>query len=238
LSPSSGNHGSSNRNNNSNNNTQNKKLGGINSTKSERDHAHGAVDKRRRTDDASGAQPVKQQRTLFDMLDAPPRQLDKCQQVSVSQLPGEWVRRHAIGKEVKSWSKVYVPLIFSALGKVPESAQGVLRPKLAGREKVSDSAQIERAQEWWKARFSAWPRWVKKVADFIEQHGEASFVTQYIMTPSPRGKTTLVFSDGRGFGWLPHMNGRNQESIMEACEIDGEIAICVAASTAAPRNAT
>jgi hypothetical protein len=171
------------------------------------------------------------QQTLFNMMDGPSRKLAECEQVNIPQLPGEWARRHAIGKEVKSWSKVYVPLMYSALGRVPECAQTVLQPKLAGSQEVSTSDQIERAQHWWKSRFSAWPRWVKKVESFVQKHGEADFISQFIMSPNPRGKTTLVFNDGKGFGWLPHMNGRNQESVMEACEIDGEIAICVTAST-------
>ena len=67
---------------------------------------------------------------------------------------------------------------------------------------------------------------------FFDEGGAAAFAERFVCTPAPRGKTALVFGDGAGFGWLPHLHARNQERTMEAAAIDGEIALCVGVSTA------
>ena len=134
---------------------------------------------------------------------------------------------------MKSWSKVYVPLICIALGEVPAAAAAALRPQLTARQAVATPRQLRDAGEWWAARFSAWPRWARAVRALADAEGADTFVRMRVMTPAPRGKTTAVFGNGQEFGWLPHPHARNQERIMEAAEIDGEIAMCVGVSTAA-----
>ena len=48
-----------------------------------------------------------------------------------------WVLRGALGAEVRSWSKIYVPLIFCALGDVPECAAVACRADLYSSQYVS-----------------------------------------------------------------------------------------------------
>ena len=145
---------------------------------------------------------------------------------------GAWVRRHAIGREVKSWSKIYVPLIFSALEMVPPAAAATC--SIGPRQRVSLSSDIARAQAYWQARFSRWNTWVAALQRMIAVDTTPTFVEQYVMTPRPKGKTALVFSDGAGFGWLPHVSGRNQERIMQIAAVDGEIATCISISCGPP----
>ena len=165
----------------------------------------------------------------FGAADGPPKPGTVCPRVDVDIIPGAWVLRYAIGKEVKSWSKIYVPLIFSALGTVPSAAGATVH--LSRAQAVSTDAQLGRAQGWWAARFSKWGDWVAAVRRVVEREGLARFVGELLMRPPPRGKTTLVFGDGAGFGWLPHIVGRTQEQVMAMAGIDGEIATCVSFST-------
>ncbi len=182
---------------------------------------------------SKGSTATAGQRSILEALGAAPKELGQCSQLPVPGLPGEWVRTHAIGREVRSWSKVYVPLIYVALGEVPAAAAAALAPKLSARQAVATARQLERASAWWAARFSCWPRWVRAVRGVVRaEGGAAAFAERFVCTPAPRGKTALVFGDGAGFGWLPHLHARNQERTMEAAAIDGEIALCVGVSTA------
>lgn len=167
----------------------------------------------------------------FGAADPAPLKASDCQRVNVDLLgPTCWVLRHAIGKEVKSWSKVYVPLIYSALGTVPAAVVACMA--LSSKQRAATAADVARAQGWWQARFSQWPAWVAAVRRVVSaEGGDAPFAAHLLLSPRPKGKTTLVFGDGAGFGWLPHPPGRNQERIMAMAEIDGEIATCIAFST-------
>ena len=146
--------------------------------------------------------------------------------VAVEIIPGASVLRHAIGREVRSWSKLYVPLIFSALEHIPPAAASCL--VLSGKQTPASREQIARAQSWWRERFSLWPSWVQKVRALVAS--DPLIVEDIVLNPRPKGKTALVFSDAQNFGWLPHVCARNQERIMAMAGIDGEIATCVASS--------
>mmetsp|Transcript_64807 Transcript_64807/g.121500 ORF Transcript_64807/g.121500 Transcript_64807/m.121500 type:complete len:269 (+) Transcript_64807:15-821(+) len=143
-------------------------------------------------------------------------------------IPGAWVLQHAIGREVKSWSKIYVPLLFSALGHVPEACARCVA--LGPRQTVSTPAQISAAQTWWRQRFSLWDDWVKAVRGVVETETEDRFMEELVLRPRPKGKTTLVFGDGARFGWLPHPHARNQEMVVARAGIDGEISTCISFS--------
>ena len=64
-----------------------------------------------------------QTRSVAEMLNCPGAATVKPIRVPVPALGADaWVLRGALGAEVRSWSKIYVPLIFCALGDVPECA--------------------------------------------------------------------------------------------------------------------
>jgi hypothetical protein len=65
----------------------------------------------------------------------------------------------------------------------------------------------------------------------VEALGREAFLETLVMDPKPKGKTTLVFGDGAGYGFLPHVHARNQEAIMARAGIDAELGVCVAFST-------
>ncbi|CAE8708389.1 unnamed protein product, partial [Polarella glacialis] len=76
----------------------------------------------------------------------------------------------------KTQSWCFVPLIFSALGKVPEHLQ---------REDTSTEQQIADAQQVWENLFSHWSSWRASLKQVIASRGEASFVAEFL----PRGAT-------------------------------------------------
>mmetsp|Transcript_3412 Transcript_3412/g.10428 ORF Transcript_3412/g.10428 Transcript_3412/m.10428 type:complete len:230 (+) Transcript_3412:49-738(+) len=146
--------------------------------------------------------------------------------VAVPQLPGVWVVPRCLGSAARSWSKIYVPLVFCALGDVP--ADCVATMGLTPRQAVATPSQIRAATAWWADRASEWNAWIAAVRALVDSRGRAAFVRDTIMRPRPRGKTTLVFGQGAAFGYLPHPHARNQERILADAAIDGQVACCAA----------
>jgi len=147
--------------------------------------------------------------------------------VQVPQLPGVQVRRFGVGKAVRSYSKVYVPLIFCAIGEVPLVATGSMQ--LVRQQTVATTDQIQHAITWWSDRFSCWNTWIKAIRALIEAETPLSFIREYILPT--KGIVPLIFGKGGSSGFLPHPHARNQERILAAAGIDGEIACCIAFMT-------
>merc|ERR1711965_185767 len=70
------------------------------------------------------------------------------------------------GRQVRSWSKLYIPLIFSALGTVPTAAAQCVA--LSASQRVAGDRDIARAQAWWRRRFSRWDAWVAAIRAKID----------------------------------------------------------------------
>ena len=141
-----------------------------------------------------------------------------------------WVLRGALGAEVRSWSKIYVPLIFCALGDVPECAAVACRADLYSSQYVSSGDDIKRATAWWSRRLSKWPEWIKAVRDKVILGDEAAFAKRFLR--NCKGKTAGVFNNAREYGWLPHPPARLQEAIVREAGVDGELALACLAATA------
>ena len=147
-------------------------------------------------------------------------------------MPGATVLRGSMGSEVRSWSKIYVPLIYCAIGKVPRVPMLKLSPFLSAKQRVSAPSDIAKAKAWWAERLSPWDAWCDAIRSRLlrDETDEIAFVERYL--EDAKGKTTAVFNDGHGYGWLPHPLASHQEAIMQIAGIDGEIALCVLAATA------
>merc|ERR1711879_499756 len=107
----------------------------------------------------------------------------------------------------------FVPLIFSALGRVPEGLR---------REDTSTESQIEEAQEIWSSVFSHWPSWRRELREAIATYGEGRFEADFLpRISSAKGWTTsLVYGEPRNFGKLPHPQGRSQDRILSLLPMD------------------
>ena len=159
---------------------------------------------------------------------------DQCrfyERVDVASMPGTTVLRGSIGSEVRLWSKIFVPLIYCALGDVPPLAARRVEGLLSTRQRASTPVDLALAASWWAARLSPWPSWVAAVRTVALQDRD-SFIARVV--GDGRRLTALVFGDGAGYGWLPHPPARQQERVMRDAGIDGEIAACVLTATAKP----
>ena len=147
-------------------------------------------------------------------------------------MPGATVLRGALGAEVRSWSKIYVPLIYCAVGRVPDGPLVALTAALTERQRVATAEDLAKAAAWWAERLSPWPAWVAAIREKVLAGDERAFREAFLN--DWRGKTAAVFRDGAGFGWLPHPLATHQERVLRDAGIDGEVALCVLAATAKP----
>jgi hypothetical protein len=172
-----------------------------------------------------------QTRSVAEMLNCPGAATVKPIRVPVPALGEDaWVLRGALGAEVRSWSKIYVPLIFCALGDVPECAAVACRADLYSSQYVSSGDDIKRATAWWSRRLSKWPDWIKAVRDKVILGDDAAFAKRFLR--NCKGKTAGVFNNAREYGWLPHPPARLQEAIVREAGVDGELALACLAATA------
>jgi len=114
------------------------------------------------------------------------------------------------GKKLpKTQSWCFVPLIFSALGCVPEGLRA---------EGISTEAQIETAQAHWCQLFSHWQEWRSVLRRVIDAHDCERFKLDFLPKAgnfnSRSWTTSLVFGEPRTFGRLPHPQGRSQDKII------------------------
>eukprot|EP00746_Dinoflagellata_sp_MGD_P003477 gnl/MRDRNA2_/MRDRNA2_106756_c0_seq1.p1 gnl/MRDRNA2_/MRDRNA2_106756_c0~~gnl/MRDRNA2_/MRDRNA2_106756_c0_seq1.p1 ORF type:complete len:324 (-),score=80.26 gnl/MRDRNA2_/MRDRNA2_106756_c0_seq1:26-997(-) len=110
------------------------------------------------------------------------------------------------GKKLpKTQSWCFVPLIYSALGHVPE--------RLAV-EGTSTDEQISEAQRHWERLFSHWPQWRKELAEIIVARGTELFVSQYLPKNPGGWKTSMVFGEPKVYGTLPHPSGSHQDKTL------------------------
>lgn len=112
------------------------------------------------------------------------------------------------GKKLpKTQSWCFVPLIFSALGRVP--ARLVC-------ESTSTEEQIADAQSLWCMLFSHWPAWRSELRSAIDLYGAEHFDVSFL--PATMGSkswtTSLVFGEPRAFGKLPHPQASKQDKII------------------------
>lgn len=129
----------------------------------------------------------------------------------------------------KTQSWCFVPLIFSALGRIPERLR---------REGMAVAEQIEAAQAVWSTFFSHWSMWRAELRKAIDVYGAERFENDFL----PRGNgsakmwtTSLVYGEPREYGILPHPQGRCQDNILALlpCDIQNQIfASVVAIATA------
>jgi len=172
-----------------------------------------------------------QTRSVAEMLNCPGASTIKPIRVPVPALGEDaWVLRGALGAEVRSWSKIYVPLIFCALGDVPECAAVACRADLYSSQYVSASDDIKRATAWWSRRLSKWPDWIVAVREKVIAGDAVAFEKRFLR--NCKGKTAGVFNNAREYGWLPHPPARLQEAIVREAGVDGELALACLAATA------
>ncbi|CAK9014203.1 unnamed protein product [Durusdinium trenchii] len=127
----------------------------------------------------------------------------------------------ACPERTQSWC--FVPLLFSALGKVP----GHLVTSTTSTE-----TQIESAQDFWERLFSHWPQWRRELRSVI-QRDEEKFIQE--MLPKVMGArswtTSLVYGEPKDFGRLPHPAGRNQDRILSMLPADVQNQIFASVAT-------
>jgi len=133
-----------------------------------------------------------------------------------------------VGKKLpKTQSWCFVPLIYSALGRVPDRLR---------KEGISDWPQIEAAQGHWRGLFSHWEEWRLELRKVIEAYGPAKFEADFL----PRGDggargwtTSLVYGEPREWGKLPHPQGRCQDAMLNLlpCDTQNQIFASVIAIT-------
>lgn len=108
----------------------------------------------------------------------------------------------------KTQSWCFVPLIFSALGYVPEHLQ---------REDTPTAEQIVAAQPVWCELFSHWQEWRKELQEAIRRYDAAQFEERFLPKPSANSKawtTSLVFGEPKIYGRLPHPYGSAQDKVL------------------------
>eukprot|EP00928_Gymnodinium_smaydae_P093960 TRINITY_DN7835_c1_g1_i1.p1 TRINITY_DN7835_c1_g1~~TRINITY_DN7835_c1_g1_i1.p1 ORF type:complete len:387 (-),score=46.18 TRINITY_DN7835_c1_g1_i1:139-1299(-) len=115
----------------------------------------------------------------------------------------------------KTQSWCFVPLIYSALGSVPQHLQG---------EGIATQTQIEVAQHRWAELFSHWDIWKDALRRAIGAYGGVDkFVRDFLpQKASPKGgwNTALVYGEPRQFGRLPHPYGRRQDAALALLHVD------------------
>jgi len=137
----------------------------------------------------------------------------------------EW---RGVGKTLpKTQSWCFVPLIFSALGRVPERLR---------REGVSTEEQIESAQVIWSELFSHWAAWRGELRGAIDAYGPGRFDSDLLPRASSSGTgwtTSLVYGEPKIYGRLPHPQGRCQDKILALlpCDTQNQIFASVIAIT-------
>jgi len=118
----------------------------------------------------------------------------------------------------KTQSWCFVPLIFSALGDVPQPLR---------HEGVSKREDIEAAQPIWEELFSHWPQWRRALRQVIDTHGQPRFEREFLPLEmnSNSWSTSLVFGEPKSFGRLPHPQGRRQDTILSMlpCDLQNQI---------------
>merc|ERR1719296_352017 len=120
----------------------------------------------------------------------------------------------------KTQSWCFVPLIYSALGTIPEHLQ---------RAGISTQEQLEAAQPIWSQLFSHWDVWRAELRKAMDAYGKLRFVATFLPRAGPgsaQGWTTsLVFGEPQRFGKLPHPQGRRQDEIlaMLPCDTQNQI---------------
>lgn len=196
-----------------------------------------AADKMRSAVDAwpkpkrSAPPRTPQTRSVAEMLNCPGAAAVKPVRVPVPALGADaWVLRGSLGAEVRSWSKIYVPLIFCALGDVPEGARDACEADCFRTQYCSVRNDVRRANEWWSRRLSKWPDWCAAVRSKIIAGDEEAFRKRFLK--NCKGKTAAVFNNPKEYGWLPHPPARLQEAVVREAGVDGELALMCLAATA------
>eukprot|EP00929_Paragymnodinium_shiwhaense_P003659 TRINITY_DN104252_c0_g1_i1.p1 TRINITY_DN104252_c0_g1~~TRINITY_DN104252_c0_g1_i1.p1 ORF type:complete len:207 (-),score=50.81 TRINITY_DN104252_c0_g1_i1:302-922(-) len=121
------------------------------------------------------------------------------------------------GKKLpKTQSWCFVPLIFSALGSVPQHLR---------QEDTSTTQQIADAQAVWMELFSHWERWCKQLQAAINKFGRERFEEAFLPKGgggggAKRWTTSLVFGEPRVYGRLPHPQGKSQDRILDLLPLD------------------
>lgn len=114
----------------------------------------------------------------------------------------------------KTQSWCFVPLIFSALGRVPERL---------GREGISTVEQISAAQPIWCELFSHWQEWRKELQQVIRNYDAARFEDRFLPKGAGNAKswtTSLVYGEPRISGRLPHPHGGAQDAVLALLPFD------------------
>lgn len=172
-----------------------------------------------------------QTRSVVEMLNCSGAAAVKPVRVPVPALGADaWVLRGSLGAEVRSWSKIYVPLIFCALGDVPEGARTACEADCFRTQYCSARDDVRRANEWWSRRLSKWPDWCAAVRAKVITGDEEAFRKRFL--ENCKGKTAAVFNNPKEYGWLPHPPARLQEAVVREAGVDGELALMCLAATA------
>ena len=151
------------------------------------------------------------------------------ERVAVDELgPGAYVLKNSVGRRVPQWSKIFVPLIFCALGRVPEHLKTELRRFLIGTGFVSTKTKLKHANRWWARRLSKWDDWCKAIREkVIGPLGEDRFCRTYLYACTGKHQTPAVFGQWHTYGFLPHPPEWAQNAVLKKAAIDGEVFLMV-----------
>lgn len=124
----------------------------------------------------------------------------------------------------KTQSWCFVPLLYSALGRVPANLAG---------DAISTPEQIEKAQDFWQRLFSHWIQWRAELQNLIQTMGEETFIDEMLpKTMGPKSWTTsLVHGEPKDYGRLPHPAGRNQDRLLSMLPPDVQNQIFASVTT-------
>ncbi|CAJ1446395.1 unnamed protein product [Effrenium voratum] len=103
----------------------------------------------------------------------------------------------------KTQSWCFVPLVFSALQKVPPH---LVTPSSSSSEQIQDS------QEFWESLFSHWRQWREDLQAAIHKMGEEKFIREFLpkSVSAKSWSTSAVYGKPKDFGRLPHPPGQPQ----------------------------
>ena len=163
----------------------------------------------------------------------PPQRKVRYDKVAVDQLgPGAYVMKNSVGRRVPQWSKIFVPLIFCALGRVPQHLKTELQRFLIGTGFVPSKTRLKDVNRWWAGRLSKWDDWCKAIREkVIEPLGEDLFCQTYLYACAGKDKTPAVFGQWHIYGFLPHPPGWAQNAVLKKAAIDGEVFLMVHLAT-------